>query len=110
MDAERDRRLVEAGEPPWGDVVPGTDTVEYFTVDPEIERDLLFRTVAMEGAFYVERYVGGGRWESDSDPMSYLTSPTGEDFAAILLSGPDAAQLMKALDRGPAGEQGSPIG
>ncbi|HEV8546597.1 MAG TPA: hypothetical protein VGQ64_09905 [Candidatus Limnocylindrales bacterium] len=58
MDAERHRRLVEAGEPPWGDVVPGTDTVEYFTVDPEIERDLLFRTVARRGAFYAN-----GMWE-----------------------------------------------
>jgi hypothetical protein len=46
----------------------------------------------------------------DSDPMSYPTSPTGKDFAAILLSGRDAARLMKAWDGGAPGEEGSPIG
>ena len=110
METERDRRLVEAGEPPWGDVLPGTDTVEYFTVPPEIEPDLLFRTVANDGAFYAERYLGGGRWESDSDVMTYLMSPIGRDIDALALSGRDAARLMTYLDAGPSGEQGAPVG
>jgi hypothetical protein len=110
MDADRDRGLVEAGEPPWGDVLPGTDTVEYYTVDPGIERDLLFRTVAMEGAFYIELYVGAGHWKVDSGPFSYLGSAPGEEMEAIPLVGREAAKLMTVIDRSASGEQGSPLG
>jgi hypothetical protein len=42
--------------------------------------------------------------------MASLMSPTVKDFAAILLSGRDAARLMKAMDGGLLGEQGSPFG
>jgi hypothetical protein len=106
---ERDPRLIEAGEPPWGEVLPGTDEVEYFTAKRSIPlyrwlsrrrttETVLFRTVAKRGAFYIESYAGLGRWVSDSDPMEYLLSDPGQPMQAKEITGREAALVMDKLD------------
>ncbi|MEP7379091.1 MAG: hypothetical protein ABI725_05950 [Chloroflexota bacterium] len=90
--AERDRRLIAAGEPPWGNVLPGTDEVEYFVVDLPTT---LLRTVAARGSFYLQRYAGHGRWVTDSQPMDYLM---GDPMKGRPIAGREATQVMAFLD------------
>jgi hypothetical protein len=107
--AERDRRLIEAGEPPWGNVLPGTDEVVYYELDRPTGRhrlpwgrateSVLIRAVAREGAFYAERYAGEGRWVGDSDAIGYLMNEPGNQAEAIEISGRHATGLMEKIDR-----------
>jgi hypothetical protein len=84
--------------PPWGDVLPGTDEVRYFAPLDPAATPKLFRTVAMDGAFYVEGYVGGNLWQTDSEPMTYLLTPPGEPANCDELEPRDAARRIAALD------------
>ncbi len=93
-----DRARLARGEPAWGDVLPGTDAVRYFVpTDPGLGPTLC-RTVEKLEAFYVESYRGQGRWESDSDPFTWLTGwpdspPNSRELAPV-----EAALLMTTLD------------
>ena len=95
--ADRDRRRIEAGEPAWGHVIPGTDEVKYFTARRETET-LLFRMVANEGAFYTERYAGCGRWVGDSKVMTFLISVGDEPMEAQPVSPRQATREMAKID------------
>jgi hypothetical protein len=114
--AERDRRLIEKGEPPWGNVLPGTDEVAYYRTVRRGARHpwwrwrrptetVLFRTVSKLGAFYTESYAGQGRWVSDSDAAEdLLTDPAGHPGKAKAISAREAGELMAKRDNsGPLG-------
>jgi hypothetical protein len=58
----------------------------------------LCRTVAREGAFYIESYRGYGRWEADSEPITYLTMYKGQSPPSIEVPPGAAARLMAQLD------------
>jgi len=94
MDAERDRRLIEAGEPPWGEVLPGTDEVTYYVAEGTPDGTVLFRSVAMRGALYVERYRGNVGWKVDSGPFTYWN----KEPLAREIAGREATRWMAALD------------
>jgi len=94
-----DRERIAGGEPAWGDVLPGTDEVQYYVpTDPGLS-PALCRTVAKEGAFYVESYRGQGRWEVDSEPFTWLGSQPGDQLRCRELTPIDAARLMVRLDQ-----------
>jgi hypothetical protein len=90
---------VARGEPAWGDVMPGTDEVRYYVPVDRGLKPAVCRTVAMEGAFYVEAYRGQGRWEVDSKAFDYLASAPGDPPTCRELDPIDAAAFMLQLDQ-----------
>jgi hypothetical protein len=93
-----DPERLARGEPPWGDVLPGTDEVQYYVPVDETLQPTLCRTVAKDGAFYVETYRGNGRWEGDSEPFSWLMWRVGSEPTCHELAPVEAADLMRELD------------
>jgi len=93
-----DRERIARGEPAWGDVLAGTDEVQYYVpTDPGLS-PALCRTVAKEGTFYVESYRGQGRWKVDSEPFMWLMWDPGTQPRCRELTPIDAARLMVRLD------------
>jgi hypothetical protein len=99
---ERDRRLIAAGEPAWGDVEPGTTSVTYWLAQPSPTEAILFRIVAEveHGPFYFESYSGNGRWEVDGRGFTYVGHAPGDSPKYVQLTGRQASQVMMSQDAG----------
>lgn len=99
-DTERDRRFAEAGEPPWGDVLPGTTSVTYWRPEPPAPDVPLIRMVAEVdgGPFYVESYRGHGRWVLDSQAFGLLGHRPEDPPRSLPVEPRRAAEIMREID------------